>query len=697
MSEHINPFLEPYSTPCETAPFDQILFSDYEEAMMEGMRREDADVEACISNPEPPTFENTISREDEDRTLSRVTSVFFNLLSANTNDEMDELAQKMSPLLTEHSNNILLNERLFQRVKAVYENPGRPLTTEEQKLLDNVYEGFERNGATLCDEDKATFRQLNQELSLLTLQFNQNELKAMNAYQLHLTDEADLAGLPQTAIDAAALAAKEQDKEGWVFTLHAPSMTPFMTYSEKRELRRQMYMARNTICAKEGEEYCNKEIARRIVNLRIQIAQLLGHPTWADYVLKRRMAENRDNVMALLNQLLEAYMPAARQEIAEIEQLARQKEGEDFQLMPWDYGYYAHLLKMERYNVDAEMLRPYLELSRVKEGVFGLATRLYGITFHPRTDIPTYHPEVEAWEVRDKDGSYLAILYTDFHPRASKQSGAWMTSYKEQWMEPAKASAGQTATALTEAGKLTDSRPHVSVTMNFTKPTETKPALLTLGEVETFLHEFGHSLHGIFSKVRFESLSGTNVYWDFVELPSQFMENYAIEPEFLHTFAHHYETGEPMPDELIERVRRARNFNVAYACIRQVSFGLLDMAYHTLSQPLTEDIEAFEQQAWQAAQLLPHVDGTCMSVQFGHIMSGGYSAGYYSYKWAEVLDADAFSLFQQTGIFNPDTAQRFRDEVLSKGGTEHPMTLYRRFRGQEPTINALLKRNGIKD
>lgn len=697
MPSHNNPFLQPYSTPCETVPFDQIIFSDYEEAMLEGMKREDADVEACISNPEPPTFQNTIAREDEDRTLSRVTTVFFNLLSAHTSDEMDALAQKMSPLLTEHSNNIMLNDRLFQRVKAVYDNPGT-LTPEEQKLLDNAYEGFERNGATLCEEDKAVFRQLNQELSLLSLQFQQNELKAMNAYQLHLTDEADLAGLPDSAIEAAALEAKEKGLEGWVFTLHAPSMTPFMTYSEKRELRRQMYMARNTICTAAVAETSNEDIVRRIVNLRLRIANLLGYPTWADYVLKRRMAENINNVENLLQQLLTAYLPKAKEEMAEIEQLAREREGQDFQLMPWDFAHYAHLLKMKRYNIDAEMLRPYLELSRVKEGVFGLATRLYGITFHRRQDITTYHPECEAWEVRDKDGSYLAILYTDFHPRASKQSGAWMTSYKEQWMDRQKA-ADKRPDAHGEStnAAYVDSRPHVSVTMNFTKPTEDKPALLTLGEVETFLHEFGHALHGMFSKVHFEGLSCTNVYWDFVELPSQFMENYAIEPEFLHTFAFHYKTGEPMPDQLIERVRNARNFNVAYACIRQVSFGLLDMAYHTRREPLTESVEAFEDKAWKQAQLLPHIPGTCMSVQFGHIMSGGYSAGYYSYKWAEVLDADAFSLFQETGIFNTDTAQRFRDEVLSKGGTDHPMTLYKRFRGQEPTIKALLRRNGIEN
>jgi len=682
MNKHINPFLTPYATPCETVPFDKILFTDYEEAMLEGMKREDADVEKCVNNPEPPTFENTIVRENDDRTLIRVTTVFFNLLSAHTNDEMDSLAQKMSPLLTEHSTKILLNERLFDRVKTVYENPGN-LTTEEQKLLDNTYEGFERNGATLCDEDKKTFRSLNQELSLLSLQFSQNELKAMNAYQLHLTDEADLDGLPQTAIDAAALAAKEKDLEGWIFTLYAPSMTPFMTYSNNRELRRQMYMARNTICTSANAETNNEEIVKKIVNIRLQIAKLLGYPTWAAYVLKRRMAKNVENVEKLLNQLLEAYLPAAKKEVTEIEKLAKDIEGDDFQLMPWDFAHYAHLLKMQRYNIDAEMLRPYLELSKVKEGVFGLATRLYGITFHRREDIATYHDEAEAWEVRDKDGLYLAILYTDFHPRSSKQSGAWMTSYKEQWTKKI----GDTQE---------DSRPHVSVTMNFTKPTETQPALLTLGEVETFLHEFGHALHGIFSKVHFEGLSCTNVYWDFVELPSQFMENYAIEPEFLNTFAHHYETGETIPEDLIERVRNARNFNVAYACIRQLSFGMLDMAYHTLSSPLEENIELFEEKAWKATQLLPHIEGTCMSVQFGHIMSGGYSAGYYSYKWAEVLDADAFSLFQQTGIFNTNAAQSFRDEILSKGGTEHPMTLYKRFRKKEPSIDALLTRNGIK-
>lgn len=676
----MNVFLEPYKTPYETVPFNEIKFEDYEEAMLEGMRRENEQLEQMLSNPEEPTFENTIDTDD-DRTLSRVTNTFFNLLSADTNDEMDELAQKMQPLLTEHSQNIMLNERYFERVKAVKENH-RPLDAEEQMLLDKIYEAFERNGATLDEEKKQTFRKLNQELALLTLQFQQNELKDTNEYTLHISNVDELKGLPQSQLDAAKLAAKEAGKEGYLFTLHAPSYNPFLQYCENRELRKQMYMARNTICTHDNA-YNNKENVRKIVNLRREIAQLLGYKNWAEYVLKRRMAEDIEHVNELLGKLLDAYLPTAKKEVAEVEALAKKKEGDDFKLMPWDFAHYSHLLKMERYNIDAEMLRPYLELSRVIDGVFGLATRLYGITFHKRDDIQVYNKEVDAWEVRDENGEFLAVLYTDFHPRKSKQSGAWMTSYKEQYLEK-------------KDEKMVDSRPIVSVTMNFTKPTEDKPALLTLGEVETFLHEFGHALHGMFSKVRFESLSGTNVYWDFVELPSQFMENYAVEPEFLHTFARHYETNEPLPDKLIERIRKSRNFNVAYACIRQVSFGLLDMAYYTMDEPLEGDIEAFEKEAWAKAQLLPQIEGTCMSVQFGHIMCGGYSAGYYSYKWAEVLDADAFSAFQEEGIFNKQTAKRFRDEVLSRGGTEAPMTLYKRFRGKEPSIEALLKRNEIK-
>ena len=674
-----NPFFaHPYETPHDTAPFDRIRLEDYEPAFMEGIRQDDELTDTIVNNPEPPTFDNTISFSVPDNLLGRVGNVFFNLLSAETNDDMDALAQKMSPILTEHANNVLLNEKLFARVKAVYESH-RELTPEEQMLLEKSYDGFIRSGANLSPEDKEKFRAISKELGQLTLQFSQNNLKETNAFLLLLTDKQDLAGLPESAIEAAALAAKERNLEGWLFTLHAPSYNPFMTYADNRELRKRMYMARNTICTHDND--CNNtDIVRRIVNLRRERAQLLGYPTFADFILQKRMAENSENVYKLLNDLLEAYLPTAREEVKAVEQKAKETEGEDFVLQPWDFGYYAHKLQLEKFNLDAEMLRPYFELSRVKEGVFGLATRLYGITFKENKDIPVYHPDVTAYEVFDKDGSYLAVLYTDFHPRKGKQSGAWMTSYKDQWID--------------EDG--TDHRPHVSVTMNLTKPTESKPALLTLGEVETFLHEFGHALHGIFSRTRFESLSGTSVYWDFVELPSQIMENFAMERDFLNTFAKHYQTGEPLPDELIDRIVRSRNFNAAYACIRQVSFGLLDMAYYTMDQPFEGDVFEFERKAWAAAQLLPQPDGTCMSVQFGHIMSGGYAAGYYSYKWAEVLDADAFSLFKEKGIFSQDVAQRFRDHILSRGGTEPPMTLYKRFRGQAPTIDALLERNGIK-
>lgn len=676
--ERVNPFFrQPYGTPHDTAPFHEIRLEDYEPAFMEGIRQDNEQNNKIINNPEPPTFDNTIAVDMPDNLLGRVSNVFFNLLSAETNDDMDALAQKMSPILTEHATNIMLNEKLFARVKAVYENH-RKLNPEEQMLLEKTYDGFIRSGAGLSPEKKERFRELNKELSMLSLQFSQNNLKETNNFQMHLTDEKDLAGLPDSAIEAAAMEAKEKNLKGWLFTLHAPSYNPFMTYADNRELRRSMYMAKNTICTY-GDEYDNKEIVKRIVNLRRERAQLLGYRTFADWVLKKRMAESTENVYKLLNDLLEAYMPAARKEVEEIEALAKRMEGDDFCLQPWDFGYYSHKLQLEKFNLDAEMLRPYFELARVKEGIFGLANRLYGITFKENKEIPVYHPDVKAYEVIDKDGSYLAVLYTDFHPREGKQSGAWMTSYKEQWIDE----------------KEGNSRPHVAVTMNLTKPTETKPALLTLGEVETFLHEFGHALHGIFANTRFESLSGTSVYWDFVELPSQIMENFAIEREFLNTFARHYQTGEPMPEELVERIVKSRNFNVAYACIRQVSFGLLDMAYYTLEEEFDQDVPSFEKEAWAAAQLLPQLEETCMSVQFGHIMSGGYAAGYYSYKWAEVLDADAFSLFKEKGIFSEEVAQSFRDNILSKGGTEHPMVLYKRFRGQAPTIEALLKRNGI--
>ena len=685
MSEqiHKNPFFEQYKTVHETVPFGDFTLADVEEAFVEGIRRDDELIEKITNNPEKPTFDNTIIYREDGKehyyaVLDKVSTAFFNLMSADTNDEMDQLAQKIQPMLTKHANDVRLNPKLFERIKHVHRHHRR-LTPEEKVLLDDAYKGMVRSGALLDDEGKEKLRQLTEEAGMLSLQFSQNLLKENKAYELHITDEADLDGLPESAREAAAQTAKEQGKEGWVFTLDFPSYNPFMTYSTRRDLRQRMYMEKNTVaCHGNGED--NREICKRLINLRREIAQLLGYKTYADYVLERRMAGNKRSVYRLLDQLIDAYKPTAIKEVERIEKYARKIEGKNFKMEPWDFGFYSHKLKLEKYNIDAEMLRPYLELNKVIDGVFGLATRLYGITFRENKDIKVYHPDVKAYEVFDNDGKYLAVFYADFYPRKGKQGGAWMTEYQGQYIDR----------------KGVNVRPHVSVVMNFTKPTDDKPALLTLGEVETFLHEFGHSLHGMFANTRFESMSGTNVRWDFVELPSQFMENYAVEKEFLRTFAFHYETGEPLPDELIDRIVKSRNYNAAYACMRQVSFGLLDMAYYTLKEPFDEDIMEFEKKAWKRAMVTKQTEGTCMTVQFSHIMAGGYSAGYYSYKWAEVLDADAFSVFKRNGIFDRETAQRFRDCILSKGGTEHPMTLYKRFRGGEPTIKALLKRNGIK-
>lgn len=683
-AKHDNVFFEEYDTPHHTVPFNRIRFEHYEEAFMEGIRRDDEIIEKTINDPEEPTFENTIARVDTSKgehyydLLDRVSTVFSCMLSAETNDQLDELAQKLSPILTKHANDVMLNKRLFERVKHVYEHH-RELTPEEQMLLEKSYDGFVRSGALLDDEGKDHLRKLTEEAGVLSLQFSQNLLKENKAYTLHITDEKQLDGLPDTAREAAAMTAKERNLDGWVFTFDMPSYSPFMTYSTQRDLRRQMYMARNTVCTHQNDEN-NLAICQRLINLRREIAQLLGYDTYADYVLKHRMASKVENVYQLLNDLIAAYKPTALEEKEALSEIAKRQEGADFVMEPWDTAYYSHQLQMEKYNLDAEMLRPYFKLENVIKGVFGLATRLYGITFKENKDIPVYHPDVKAYEVSDRDGSYLAVLYADFFPRKGKQSGAWMTEFQGQWIDR----------------KGNNVRPHASLVMNFTKPTDEKPALLTLGEVETFLHEFGHSLHGMFANTRFESLSGTNVWWDFVELPSQFMENFAVEREFLQTFAFHYKTGEVIPDELIDRIVRSRNFMAGMACLRQVSFGLLDMAYYTQRKAFDEDIIRFEKKAWEKAILGKQLPETCMTVQFSHIMAGGYAAGYYSYKWAEVLDADAFSVFKRNGIFDQTTAQRFRDCILSKGGTEHPMTLYKRFRGQEPTIDALLERNSIK-
>jgi len=679
-----NPFFNDYSTPHNTVPFHLIKLEHYEEAFMEGMKREKEELDKIINNEEEPTFDNTIIYKDETKgehyydLLGRASTVFSCMLGAETNDDLDALAQKMSPLLTQHANDMQLNEKLFKRIKHVYEHH-RELTPEEATLLQKVYDGFVRSGALLNEEGKEQFRRLSEEASLLSLQFSQNLLKENKAFELHLTNEEDLDGLPESARQMAAHAAQEQNKEGWIFTLDFPSYSPFLTYSTKRELREKLYMAKNTEGIHDNPEN-NLAICTRLINIRRELAQLLGHETYADYVLEHRMASSVKNVYKLFNDLISAYKPQAIKDLKEVEQLAKEMEGDAFEMQPWDFGYYSHKLQLQKYNIDSEMLRPYFELSKVIEGVFGLANRLYGISFKENNEIPVYHQDVKAYDVFDADGSYLAVFYADFHPRKGKQGGAWMTEFQGQWINR----------------KGQNIRPHVSVVMNFTKPTPQKPALLTLGEVETFLHEFGHSLHGMFANTRFGSLSGTNVWWDFVELPSQFMENYATEKEFLRTFAYHFESGEPIPDELIDRIIKSKNYLSAYGCLRQVSLGLLDMAYYTQKDEFKEDIITFEKDAWKDAIITKQLPNTCMTTQFSHIISGGYAAGYYSYKWAEVLDADAFSLFKKNGIFDKNTALSFRENILSKGGTEHPMTLYKRFRGQEPTIDALLERNGIK-
>ncbi len=651
---------------------------------MEGIRRSEELIDKIINNPAKPTFDNTIIYKDEEHDndyyelLDRVSSVFYNMMSAETNDDMEQLAQKLQPILTKHSNDISLNKKFFERVKAVHRHHRR-LTSEEKMLLEKSYQGFVRSGALLDEDGKNKLRSLTEELGMLSLKFSQNVLKERKAFVLHLTDVKELDGLPENIRVTAAEAARERNLQGWVFTLDAPSMGPFMQHSTQRHLREKIFMAYNTLCTHDNDTN-NVEVCRRIVNLRMELAQLLGYRTYADFVMKKRMAGKVKNVYKLFDDLIEAYKPAAVKEREDVTALAQKLNGPDFKMRPWDMAFYSHKLQMERFNIDSEMLRPYFELSKVIRGVFGLAGTLYGISFVENPEIQVYHPDVKAYDVFDRDGSFLAVFYADFHPRKGKQGGAWMTNFKEQWIDR----------------KGVNHRPHVSVVMNFTKPTDETPALLTLDEVTTFLHEFGHALHGMFADSRFESLSGTNVWWDFVELPSQFMENFAIEEDFLKTFAFHYQSGEPLPTTLIRRIVKSRNFMVASACLRQVSFGLLDMAYYHRSATFDDNLIEFEKKAWKKAVLSKQLPNTCMTVQFSHIMAGGYAAGYYSYKWAEVLEADAFSVFKKNGIFNRETAQSFRDNILSKGGTEHPMTLYKRFRGGEPTIKALLKRNGIK-
>lgn len=675
----INPFLiKKYNTPHNTLPFDSIKLEHYEPAIDKGIEEELAEIDKIVGNTEKPDFENTIAALDKSgETLEKVTNMLGNMLNAESTDELQELAQKVMPKLTEHSNNISLNERLFEKVKAVKDNADNEnLTGEQRMLVDKYYKSFVRGGALLDKEQKQQYRELTENLSLLTLTFEQNSLKDKNDFELHITDRKCLEGLPESLLNLAAEKAAAKGLDGWLFTLDAPCYVPFMKYAADRELRKELYMGYNTISNRDNL-YNNTEIVRHIVNTRIKIANLLGFKTFADYVLDNRMAENSANVYELLYKLKDSYKPVAEKETETIRTLARERDGIT-DLMPWDWSYYSEILRKQKYDFDEEKLREYFELDKVIDGVFGLATRLYGITFRESKEIPVYNKDVRSFEVYDENGEYLAVLYTDFYPRPTKQSGAWMTEFKGQWIENGE-----------------DSRPHISLVMNFNPPTEGKPALLNHSELNTFLHEFGHALHGMLSKVTYRSLSGTSVYRDFVELPSQIMENFSVEKDFLNTFACHYITGEKLPETEIDKIKAAENFNAGYACIRQVSFGLLDMAWHTLSREFEGDVEEFEKNAFAEVALLPQIKGTCMSTQFGHIFSGGYAAGYYGYKWAEVLDADAFSLFKKNGIFDKATAASFRNNILSKGGSEHPMDLYVRFRGRKPTIDALLRRNGI--
>lgn len=678
-NNQIDPFCGEYDTPHNTIPFDKISNKLYEPAFQKGIDLQVEEINAIINQRSIPTFENTIvALEESGSYLNRVASVFFALQGAESDDEMMEISQRISPLLSEHSNNISLNEQLFERIKSVYDHRAEmELTPEQMMLVERTYDSFASSGANLEGEARERYRELSVKLSNLTLAFSQNALRATNAYSRELTEE-ELAGLPQSAIDAAAAMAASKGKEGsYMVDLSYPSYSAIMKYSSRRELREELYRAYSSRSI--GGEFDNLPILDSIATVRLEIAKLFGCKTFAEYQLKNTMAGTTDAVYNLLNQLLNAYKPVAMEEVAELQKFAAEKEGADFELKAWDFSYYAEQLKTLKYDLNDEMLRPYFKLDNVITGVFGLATKLYGLQFTENKDIPVYHEEASAYEVTDANGEYIGVLYTDFFPRAGKRQGAWMTEFKGQWME----------------NDTVDSRPHVTIVMNFTRPTATAPSLLTYGEVETFLHEFGHALHGLLSDVTYNSLSGTNVYRDFVELPSQFNENYLTEKEFLDGFARHYETGETIPAELVEKIITSSQYHAAYACIRQLSFGMLDMAWHTITAPVADPL-AFETAALASTQVLPVVEGTALSPQFGHIFSGGYASGYYSYKWAEVLDADAFAAFKENGIFDQETARAFRENVLSRGGTENPMELYKRFRGQEPSIDALMRRDGIK-
>ena len=674
----VNPLLVESTAPHGAPQFTQITNEHYKPAFEQAVREARADIAAIVGNAQAPTFANTIEAlEFSGRRLDRISNIFFNLNEAHTNDTMQALALELSPMLTEFSNDVSLDPKLFARVKAVYDRrESLGLNAEQRRLLEKTYKGFARSGAALSDEDKKIYRELTARLSELSLQFNQNSLAATNAFTLHVTDPAVVGELPDFVREGMAAEAKERGLDGWVVTLQIPSMVPFMTYSSNRALKEKLWRAYNTRCV--GGEFDNSAIVEEIADKRLQLAGLLGYETYADYVLEERMAESSPTVNAFLAELLVRAVEAARRDVETVAGYAR-AQGFDAELMPWDFGYYSEKLKHERYELSEELTKPYFQLENVRRGMFELANRLYGITLRENPEIPVYHPDVKAYEVFDADGSFLAVLYMDFFPRASKRGGAWMTEFRQQGVENG-----------------VETRPLISVVYNFTKPTDSLPSLLTFDEVTTMLHEFGHALHGIFAAGTYPSLTGTAVYRDFVELPSQIMENWAYEKEFLDLFAVDYRTGEKMPAELIRRILDAKNYLAAYSHIRQVAYGLCDMAWHSISEPVKMPVVDFEKKAIARAQVLPYVDGQCTSTSFGHIFSGGYAAGYYSYKWAEVLEADAFSLFKEKGIFDRETAASFRENILSKGGSEHPMKLYVRFRGHKPDTQALFDKMGIE-
>ena len=675
-----NTLLREFDTPYGTIPFDKIDNSQYEEAIDAGIAKSLQGIEVICNQRSMPDFDNTIvALERNGKELERTLAVFFNLLSADSDDEMMEISLRVSPKLSDYSTSIALNERLWQRIKDVYDNRAKfNLTTEQEMLLQTTYDSFALNGANLQGDDREKYRALSAELSELTTRFGQNVLKELNTYEIWLGKD-DLAGLPDDIVAQAAADAKEKGRDGeYLFTLQQPTYMAFLKYSDRADLREKFYRLYNSRNTK--GEYSNVENMKRIAELRRQIANLLGSETFAEHHLKRTMAETPANVYDLLNRLRDAYMPALHREMDEITRYASEIEGHTVTIKPWDYSYYANKLKNAKYSYDEEELRPYFPLDNVINGVFGLATKLYGITFTPNDSIQVYHPDVKAYEVRYPDGSLVGILYTDFFPRASKRPGAWMTSFREQYVD----------------ADGVNVRPLVSIVMNFTKPTPEKPSLLTPYEVETFLHEFGHALHGLLANANYASLSGTNVYHDFVELPSQFNENYLTEKEFLDGFARHYLTGEAIPQHLVDKLIRSSQFGAAYSCIRQLGFGYTDMAWHDTKQPINDAV-ALERSATEQVKVFEPIDDMIFSPTFSHIFAGGYAAGYYGYKWAEVLDADAFAKFKENGIFDRKTADEFRNNILTRGGTDHPAKLYRQFRGQDPTIDALLIRDGIKE